>query len=196
MTLKLGISQALDSLLEEIHTTADAKILHSAALKLTLPSSRVPYNTPQKPVTKYQVQSRPLCKQVGRNNRHFLSKCTYLPAEDCAFLAKARLISNLDEDDNTDNSDFFGPPEAEDLASPPHPAARIVSHNAKQSPHFNAFYRHHSLKLTFDTDTETSMIKASVAHGIDAPIDKTSQQALQADRVMPLIVVSETHLTS
>ena len=67
--------------------------------------------------------------------------------------------------------------------------------NTKQSPHFNAFYHHHSLKLTLDTGAETSMIKASVASSIAAPIVKTSQQALQADGVTPLIVVGETHLT-
>ena len=39
------------------------------------------------------------------------------------------------------------------------------------------------------------MIKASVARGIAAPIVKTSQQALQADGVTPLVVVGETHLT-
>ena len=38
------------------------------------------------------------------------------------------------------------------------------------------------------------MIKASVARTIDAPITKTSQQALQADGVTPLAVVGETHL--
>ena len=61
--------------------------------------------------------------------------------------------------------------------------------STKQSPHFNAFYHHHSLKLTLDTGAETSMIKASVTRSIAAPIVKTSQQALQADGVMPLIVV-------
>ena len=40
---------------------------------------------------------------------------------------------------------------------------------------------------------QTSMIKASVAHSIAAPII-TSQQALQADRVMPTVIVGETHL--
>ena len=39
------------------------------------------------------------------------------------------------------------------------------------------------------------MIKASVTRSIAAPIVKTSQQALQADGVMPLIIVGETHLT-
>ena len=53
----------------------------------------------------------------------------------------------------------------------------------------------HSLKLTLDTGAETSMTKASVAHSIAAPIVKTSQQALQADGVTPLVVVGETHLT-
>lgn len=59
-------------------------------------------------------------------------------------------------------------------------AARIVSRGVsnKQSPHFNAFYQHHSLKLTLETRTETSIIKASVARGIDVSTVKTSQQAL------------------
>ena len=39
------------------------------------------------------------------------------------------------------------------------------------------------------------MIKASVARSIDAPIVKTSQQALHADGVTPLVAVGETHLT-
>ena len=66
--------------------------------------------------------------------------------------------------------------------------------STKQSPHINAFYRHHPLKLTVDTGAETIMIKASVSRTIDAPITKTSQQALQADGVTPLVVVGETHL--
>ena len=197
-SLKPEISQALDSLLEEISNNADTKILRSTASKFRQSPARSPsYNSSQKPGTKPQVKSCPLCKQAGRNDRHFLSQCTYLPAEDRAFLAKARLTSSLaDEDDPTD-SVFFCPPETEDVASPLHSTARIVSRrvSTKQSPHFNAFYGHHPLKLTLDTGAETSMIKASVARSIDAPIVKTSQQALQADGVTPLVVVGETHLT-
>ena len=192
-SLKPEISQALDSLLEEISNNADAKILRSTASKLRQPPARGPYNRFQKPGTKPPVKSCPLCKQAGRNDRHFLSQCTYLPAEDRAFLAKARLASSLDDEDDPTDSDFFCPPEAEDFVSPPHSSARVVSRrvSTKQSPHFNAFYLHHSLKLTLDTGAETSMIKASVACSIDAPIVKTSQ----ADGVTPLVVVGETHLT-
>ena len=137
-----------------------------------------------------------MCKQAGRNDRHFLSQCTYLPAEDRTFLAKARLASSFDDDDDPTDSDFFCPPKVEEFASSPHSSARVVSRrvSTKQSPHFNAFYHHHSLKLTLDTGAETSMIKASVARSIAAPIIKTSQQALQVDGVTPL-VVGETHLT-
>lgn len=196
-SLKPEISQALDSLLEEISNNADVKILRAAASKLRQPPARGPYNRFQKPGPKPQVKSCPLCKQAGRNDLHFLSQCTYLPAEDCAFLAKARLASSLDDEDDPTGSDFFCPPEAEDFVSPPHSSARVVSRrvSTKQSPHFNAFYRHHSLKLTLDTGAETSMIKASVACSIDAPIVKTSQQALQADGVTPVVLVGETHLT-
>ena len=105
-SLKPEISQALDSLLDEIHTTTDAKILRSTASQLRLSSVRAPYSTCQQPVTKHQVRSCPLCKQAGRNDRHFLSKCTHLPAEDRAFLAKTRLTCNFEEVDPED-SDFL-----------------------------------------------------------------------------------------
>ena len=193
-SIKPEISQT-DSLLEEIKNNADAKILRSTASKLRQP--RGPYHRFQKVCTKPQVKPCPLCKQAGRNDRRFFSQCTYLPAEDRAFLAKARLASCLDDEDDPTDSDFFCSPEVEDFASSPHSSARVVSRrvSTKESPNFNAFYHHHSLKLTLDAGAETSMIKASVARSINAPIVKTSQQALQVDGVTPLVVVGETHLT-
>ena len=189
-SLKPEISQALESLLEEIGTSADAKILRTTASKLRPPSTKAPYHTPQ-PITKRFVKSCPLCKQAGRNDHHFLSKRTYLPPEDRAFLAKARLTSSLDVEDETEDSDSFSPPEAEDTVPPSFPSASTVSRrvSTKQSPNFNAYYRHHPLELTLDTGAETSMIKASVASNIDAPIMKTSQQALQADGVTQLLLL-------
>ena len=194
-SIKPEISQALDSLLEEINNNADAKILHSKASKLRLPPLRCPYNRFQKAFTKPYVKSCPLCKQAGRNDRHFLSQCTYLPSEDRAFLAKARLASSIHDEDDPTDADFFCSPEVENFASP-RSSARVVSRlSTKQSPQFNVFYHHHSLKLTLDTGAETSMIKASVTRSIATPTVKKSQQALQADRVTPLVVAGETHLT-
>ena len=62
-SLKPEISQALDSLLEEINNNVDAKILRSTASKLRQPP-RGPYNRSQKAYTKPQVKSCPLCKQA------------------------------------------------------------------------------------------------------------------------------------
>ena len=182
-SLKPEISQALGSLLEEICTSAYAKILRTTASKLRPLSTKAPYQTPQ-PITKRFVKSCPLCKQADRNDHHFLSKCTYLPPEDRAFLAKARLTSSLDVEDESEEPGSPSPPEAEDSMPPPFPSARIVSHrvSTKQSPHFNAYCRHHPLNLTLDTGAETSMIKASVARSIDAPIMKTSQHGLTSGR--------------
>ena len=50
------------------------------------------------------------------------------------------------------------------------------------------------MTITLDTGAETSMIKATVARSLDITIDKSSQQALQADGVTPLTVVGETHI--
>lgn len=90
-SLKPEISQALDSVLKQISNNADAKILRSTASKLRRPPARGPYKRFQKPGTKPKVKSCPLCKQAGRNDLQFLSQCTYLPAEDRAFLAKVGL---------------------------------------------------------------------------------------------------------
>ena len=139
-SLKPEISQALDSLLEEVKNNADAKILRSTTSKLRQPPPRGPYNCFQKACTKSQVKSCPLCKQAGHNDRHFSSQCTYLPAEDRAFLAKARLGSSLDDEDDLTDSDFFCPPEVEDFASSPHSLARVVSrHVSTRNTYFEEF---------------------------------------------------------
>ena len=64
----------------------------------------------------------------------------------------------------------------------------------KQSPHFKAFYRYHTVLLTLDTGAEISMIRKSVADCIGAMIEKSTQTALQADGVTPLNIVGETHI--
>ena len=192
-SIKSEISQALDSLLEEIHTAADTKILRATASKLRPPATRPQFCLPQPAAPKRSFKSCPLCKQAGRNDRHFLSHCTFLPAEDRAYFAKTRLTSCEDDEPATSDSENTTYSETNE-PYPPHPSARIVSRRVctKQSPHFKAFYRQYPLMLTLDTGAETSMIKASVARAIGAPIVKTTQQALQADGVTPLSVVGET----
>lgn len=71
-SIKPEISQALESLLEEIRTTEDAKSMRAAVKRFrkTKQSSFVPCSN---------FKSCPLCKLAGRPDRHFLSQCTFLP---------------------------------------------------------------------------------------------------------------------
>ena len=63
----------------------------------------------------------------------------------------------------------------------------------KQSPHFKAFYGYHTVLLTLDTGAEIGMIRKSVADCIGAMIERSTQNALQADGVTSLNIVVETH---
>ena len=131
-----------------------------------------------------------LCKEAGRQSGHFLSKCPHLPVTDKRFFAKARAIAALDEelsglevtdDDNPDT-----------LQSKPPTSCHV---QVSSLPFLNAFYTHHSLKVTIDSCTETNMIKTSITNQIGAHILKSSQLALQVDSQSSLTVIGETKLT-
>ncbi|KAK3085124.1 hypothetical protein FSP39_024755 [Pinctada imbricata] len=77
--------------------------------------------------------------------------------------------------------------------SPPLPSSRRVS--TIKSAQIKVFYQHHPVHLTIDSWAEVSMIKASFAEYIGAPISKTRQNALQADGVTPLDSIGEVHIT-
>ena len=74
-SIKPEISQALDSLLDEITSAEDAKVMRAAA------GSRSQNRFwPQKQQRRPSNRKCPLCKQAGRKDiHHFLSECTHLP---------------------------------------------------------------------------------------------------------------------
>ena len=99
-SLKPEISQALDSLLEEIHSIADTKVLRTTTSRFRQPSSCAsPKPSPQPWATTKHPKSCPLCKQASRNDLHFLSSCPYLPPDDRTFLSRSRLMSTFDDED-------------------------------------------------------------------------------------------------
>lgn len=208
-SLKPEISQALDSLLDEINSVSDAKVLRAAFKnKSRNPSSRYPerkvessngrHYEPQS--QKRQVKTCVLCKQTGRPYSHFLSTCRFLPDEDRLYMTtKVRQACNSDELLPTDSEDEDCAPassdEQFDVPHKPRIAASSRRVSTKQSPFFKAFHNHHAVQLTLDTGAEISMIKASTAEYIGARISKSNQSALQADGVTPLEIIGETHLT-
>ena len=88
-SIKPEISQALQSLLDEIRATEDVKVMRTAAFSYRRPAQAA------KPATRLRTRAktRSLCKQAGRKDfHHYLSECTYLPDTDQKFIAKARQI--------------------------------------------------------------------------------------------------------
>ena len=177
-SLKPEISLAISSLLDEVHSLADAKVLRSS-FQRKLP--------PKRPTC-------PICKQAKRPNfQHFLSKCTYLPEEDRKYMKsseKIRFTTYSDENEDIGHDD--------PLDSETHSLQPVVTHcsrrvSTKQSPVLKTFYRQFPILLTLDSGAEVSMIKSSVVQYIGAPVMKTNQSALQADGVTPLQIIGETH---
>ena len=191
-SIKPEISQAFDSLLEEIHTSQESKVLRTAFK-----------NSGFKSESKQSVRNRPscaLCKQAGRPFQHFLSKCKFLPVDDKAYFSKSRLATEFHDDQDYDSDNNDTPFSHENIPGPSTDSHshRVISTSrrvsTKQSPHMKVFYKQFPLQIILDSGAEISMIKTSVANYIGAPIRKTNQKALQADGVTPLSIAGETHI--
>lgn len=186
-SLKPEISQALDSLLDEIRINNDTKVLRTAFKN---------YNSPPTTTQRHQNfrtknnKICPLCKQAGRpRHDHFLSTCKFLPQEDKTFMSRARHLCALT---NSDEDNFESTPEGDQLD--PYevaPTSRRVS--TKQSPQMKAYYKQHILHITLDSGAEISMIRACVSQLMGIEITKSTQHTLQADGTTPLEIVGETH---
>ena len=189
-SIKPEISQALNSLLEELKSIEESKVFRAAA-----PSKH--YNSRPRTNSRPGTKSCILCKTAGRStyNTHYLSTCKFLPAEDRRALGKSRLVQEEYSDD-----DLSSEPTMDD-----HLQQSVTVENALidptstrrvsivQSPYLNVFYKHHPVRLTIDTGATTNMVKASFARYIHLPITPASQMACQADGVTPLNVVGEVH---
>ena len=191
-SVKPEISQALPSLLEEIRTSEDAKAFRSFAFP---PSSDSPRNanlrSSRKPSSRFDSRkgtkpSCPLCKEANRAYGHFLSECRYLPEGDRRYLAKARQIVGIVDDDPPSESD-------DEADSTTNTASFVTSKvTVRQSPHLDVFCGHEHVCLTIDTGATGNMIRASTVHRLHGKIDPTSQSAHQADGSSPLRVIGET----
>lgn len=80
-SIKPEISQALESLMDELQASEDARAMRAAV-------SELPRSKQAPPVRPRRLC--PLCKCAGRPDSHFLSKCTFLPHHDKLFMARVR----------------------------------------------------------------------------------------------------------
>lgn len=134
-SIKPEISQALDSLLDELHTSDEAKIMRSAPTSLGRSpriAQRPSFETPH--TTRYNSNTRPrpsklcsLCFQAGRPDyhSHFLSTCKYLPDNDRKFMSRARQVAGIEDISDYEYDQVAG---AEDISiSPPLFSQNVIS---------------------------------------------------------------------
>ena len=201
-SIKPEISQALDSLLDEIKSADEAKIMR-AATSFTRPPRphKSTYNaTPKRPQKQWsRDKSCPLCKQAGRASQgHYLSECNYLPEQDRKFMLKARqIVSVLDDDMSDPVIDHDSPPlddsESLNLPQPLHTnTTRLVQ--VRQSPYIDTFYQHHHARIVLDSGATCNLIRLSALNRFGAKVTPSSQSAHQADGSSPMKVVGEARL--
>ena len=194
-SIKPEISQALDSLLEEIRTSDDAKILR-AAVADDFRRPRLGNRSDSKARTRQPRQDKvcPLCKQAGRSNtNHFLSQCTFLPENDRRFMVKARqIVGILDNEQDTGVLDPDPPVPDTTLPSPDVVAYRVQT---RQSPYMDVFHGHQVVRVTIDSGATGNMIRHSTAKLLGCPIISSAQSVQQADGSSQLQVVGEIRTT-
>ena len=190
-SIRPEISQALQSMLDELQTAADARVLRASGFNNMRPKAFSRSSTKPK-------KSCPLCLASGRQSNHFLTKCEFLPPNDRAYLAKLRLTSCHDEDEDllSEPEDDFCTLDIQDNPPPTSVRTSIRHVGTGKSPFFSAYYQQHTVTITVDSGGETNMMKTSTARRLGLSIKpKTSQRAFQADGITPLPAIGETHIT-
>ena len=199
-SIKPEVSQALNSLLDEIRVSDDAKVMRTATVgfRRSTPIKSLPRKEPRPP---RKSKSCPLCQQAGRPNpNHFLSECRHLPEEDRKYIAKARQIANI-VDDHLEESDESAPFPSDCEFSNEISTAECVPESAvlrvetRQSPYIDAFHAHHPVRITSDSGATGNMIRHSLVTRLGGQLSPSSQSAHQADGCSPLKVVGETRLS-
>lgn len=125
------------------------------------------------------MKSCPLCKTANRPDRHYLSKCPFLPSQDRNFIAEVRAIS--DKFEQEEHTIYEATSSDED-----HQPIAISRIQVRQSQYFDVYLGHHPVRLTIDSGATGNMIRASTATYLNAAITRSSQSAHQADCSSPL----------
>ncbi|KAK3105126.1 hypothetical protein FSP39_017698 [Pinctada imbricata] len=192
-SIKPEISQALPSLLEEIRTAEDAKVMRSNIPPRPLPTNKYSYQPRQNKSSASKRRTCPICKAAGRSDTHFLSECRFLPDEDRKYMAKARQIIGIIDNASSDESENDDNPHQDQPVMEQSMSSYRVS--IRQSPYLDLFVGHIPVRLTIDSGATGNMIRESTARYLDATVKNTSQSAHQADGSSPLKVIGETRLT-
>ncbi|MEO1148065.1 MAG: retropepsin-like aspartic protease [Cyanobacteria bacterium J06638_22] len=189
-SIKPEISQALESLIDELNSTSDVRAMRSVTsndFKSTRPKNRSLPTSGSRPRNNFKPKSCPLCKAASRPDTHFLSECIYLPEADRRFMSKARLIAQVLDDDAPPTDEGDEPP-VEPLR--PEPIVRRVQ--VRQSPYLDTYFGHKTPRIVIDSGATANLISETAVQWLQVPVTTSSQSAGQADGLSQLNVIGET----
>jgi hypothetical protein len=196
-SLKPEISGALDSLLDEIQTSCDAKAMR-ANVNFRDSQQRKPGKRQNKRYHKSEEEEEPyciVCDLKHRPSNHFLSKCRNLPEKDKRFMSRARArLVDVDEGSESEYSD------QESVASAHRVTGTKTTHQKSSanrvtiepSPVLDTFYKSQSTRLTIDSGATGSFVCSSEQRRLKLPFRKTAHSANQADGNSKMKVLGET----
>ena len=213
-SIKVGISQALPALMDELETKEENRVFRSAIRANTIfGNGNYRDNKPQQKSTRSgKTYNSPanrdrvcvLCKAAGRSTNHWLSECRYLPDPDRRALARARAIQEVDDNwkypeeeesshhvnDSNDKSAETYPDHL--LDNTEHKVRRVSS---QPSPVLFAMFQDESVCVTLDSGATTNLVHVSCAKRLNMPVLPASQMARQADGKTLMSTVGEVHVT-
>ena len=197
-SIKPEISQALDSLLEELKSNNESRIMR---LQISQ-HQRTKY--PQQQNRQQQNRRAKICCLCRASNRpgydtHFISQCKFLPEADKKFMSRVRQIEvdDLDyeiDEDNYDDDDTNHPDTDENspYIDTPNNSSTSRRVTTRPSPHLKCFYQHYPALVCIDTGAESNLVSEKFAKFVNLNISSTKQGAAQADGHTPLETVGET----
>ncbi len=176
-SIKDEISQTMESLLDELKCSDEARIMRTSFKPRSQEFNRQRFKQTSRGQKSNQAQgfsrvprsrSCPLCTEAKRPNGHFLSSCTYLPEADRQYLSRVRQLTDFtsspwdlpDTDLDHENVPYDKDEDSGDTCFRTNMVS-VRKINIKQSPFFRAFYRQYPVNITIDTGAETSMIRSS-----------------------------------
>ena len=192
-SIKPEISQALTSLLDEIRTTHDAKIMRTAVSGYRKPiGNRSQYKVSTRP--NRPSRSCPLCKQANwPEHGHFLRECSFLPEQDRRYITKVRQIADIfDDPADPDTRPYADEPDSDTDDPGPSLSTHVFRIQTRQSPYLDMFHAHHPVRITIDSGATGNMIRHTVVQRLGCRVTPSSQSVHQADGSSPLHVVGET----
>ena len=165
-SIKPEISQALSSLLNELKSTEEVKVMHSR-------TSQSSNQTSPSRNTRCTYKYCCLCRTANcpGYDTHYLSQCKFLPESDRKCMT-VRQVETLPEESYYDDEECDFPPDNDPFFDEPPVSINRVS--SIKSPHLSCFYQHYPALICIDTGAESNLISEKFAKYVGIPIKPTS----------------------